>query len=159
MNYEPQEFVGGKWAKNGEIVSKKAKILNEVKPAPGRFLNEDGTAKMQDVAKVSFQGLNEPLNVNLNKATISGLVKAFGKDSTAWMNKVLDVVTEKMRVAGKQVTALYLIAEGYELMNDSERYAKIVRAGDESEQLAPEEEVPVIQQDDEETINLDSVPF
>lgn len=159
MRYESQEFVGGKWAKASELSTiKRAKIINEVKPVPGRFLNDDGSVKMQDVAKVMFEGLKEPLNVNLNKATISGLIKAFGNDSAHWVNKPLSVETEKMRVAGKAVTALYLIPSGFELVNDDEGYAKIQSIGAETEQPAVNEEIPVVQVE-EETPDISQVPF
>lgn len=158
--YNVQDFIGGKWAKASELSGvKRAKITNEVKPTPGKFLNEDGTPKLQDVAKVRFEGSQEPLNVNLNKATISGLVKAFGKDSKQWIDKVLSVETEKMRVAGKTVTALYLIPEGFERVDDSEGYAKIQKIGSETEQQSSDDDIPVVQIDDEKEIRLEDVPF
>jgi hypothetical protein len=61
-----------------------------------------------------IEGGDEPLNVNLNRATINGLVDAFGEDSALWIGHYLTVETEKMRVAGKAVVALYLIPKGYE---------------------------------------------
>lgn len=160
-DYQVEEFVGGKWAKAAELAHvKRAKILSEVKPSPSSFLNEDGTAKMQNVGKVQFEGVSEPLNVNFNKATLNGLVKAFGSKSTEWVGKTLSVETEKMRVAGKAVTALYLIPEGYERVDDSEGYAKIQKIGADVEQPAPAEDIPTIQQDDEkDDVKIEDVPF
>ncbi len=69
------------------------------------------------------------MNVSLNRATINAFVDAFGEDSADWQNHYLRVETEKMRVAGKSVTALYLIPEGYEKMDDENGYAIIVKEG------------------------------
>lgn len=155
------EFIGGKWAKASELGHvKRAKITTEVKPSPSQFKDKDGNAQMQDVGKVQFEGVKEELNVRLNRATISGLVKAFGSDSKLWVGKVLNVVTEKMRVAGKQVTALYLIPSGYELTNDAEGYAKIQKIGVETEQPAPADDIPTIQEgEDVEEFQITDVPF
>ena len=61
---------------------KRAKIVSEATPQPSQFKDEKtGAVKMQDVARVQFEGLNEPLNLNLNRATVGGLIRAFGKDS------------------------------------------------------------------------------
>lgn len=158
--YQVQEFVSGKWAKANELGGvKRAYITNEVKPTQSKFTNEDGTPKMQDVGRIKFDGLDEPLNVNLNRATIGGLVKAFGKDSKNWINQVLSVETEDMRVAGKKVTALYLIPEGFAKVDDENGYAAIVRKVGEGEQPAPDDDIPTINLDDEKEIKLEDVPF
>lgn len=140
-------MVGGKWAKASEIKATKAKIVSETTPQSSTFLNKDGSAKTQDVAKVQFQGDPEPLNVSLNRATINGLVDAFGEDSAGWQGHVLTVETEKMRVAGKAVVALYLIPKGYERVDDENGYAAIVKEG------TTKEELPTVNLEDEE------VPF
>jgi hypothetical protein len=102
---------------------------------PSQFKNKDGSDKVQDVCKVLFQGDSEPLNVSLNRATINGLVDAFGEESADWQNKTLNVETEKVRVAGKSVTALYLIPEGYVKTDDANGYAVIVKS-DQQETIA-----------------------
>jgi hypothetical protein len=164
-DYDVVEVIGGKWAKASELSAvKRAKIVSEVKPSPSQFKDlKTGEVKMQDVGKVQFEGITEPMNVNFNKATINGLVKAFGKKSTEWVNKVVTVETEKMRVAGKAVTALYLIPEGFERVDDSEGYARIQRIGGETEQPAPADDIPLINLDDDgsETggIKIQDVPF
>jgi hypothetical protein len=56
-------------------------------------------------------------------------VDAFGEDSAGWQGHALSVETEKMRVAGKAVVALYLIPEGYERIDDENGYAMIVKEG------------------------------
>ena len=141
--YQKNTTVGGAWAKASELGDvKRAKIVSETAPQSSTFLNKDGSTKTQDVCKVQFEGLQEALNVSLNRATINGLVDAFGEDSKLWQGQHLKVETEKMRVAGKAVTALYLIPEGYNRVDDENGYAVITKEG---------EELP--------SINLDEAPF
>src|SRR5882672_11818840 len=124
--YKENSMVGGKWAKASQIKSGiRAKIISETNPQPSSFLKEDGSAKTQDVCRVQFEGMPEALNVSLNRATINGLVKAFGEESAEWKNHYLTVETEKMRVGGKAVVALYLIPEGFKKTDDENGYAMI----------------------------------
>jgi hypothetical protein len=139
-NYKKQTFVGGKWVKAAEIKpGTKAKIVSETTPQSSTFLDKNGMPKTQDVCKVQFQGQTEALNVNLNRPTLNALVDAFGEDSAAWMNRVLTTDTEKVKVGGKTVHALYLIPEGYEKVDDANGYTVIVKEGtgteDEPEDL------------------------
>lgn len=148
MKYSKQNFVGGAWVKGAELANGvKCQIVSETQPQASKFQNKDGSVKMQDVAKIRFQGLNDVLNINLNRATINGLVDAFGDDSKDWMGKTLTVATEKVQVAGKRVTAVYLLPEGYEVLEDEAGYVIIVNPNKES--------VPV----GEETVNVEDIPF
>lgn len=140
--YQKNVSLGGKWAKGSELVDvNRAKIVSETNPMPSSFQNKDGSVKSQDVCKVQFEGMPEALNVSLNRATINGLVDAFGEDSKDWQGHYLSVETEKVRVAGKSVTALYLIPEGYEKRDDANGYAMIVKEGTD--------ELPIVNVDDE----------
>ena len=126
--YKKQISLGGSWVKSADLkTGMKAKIVSETNPIPSNFQNKDGSVKNQEVCKIKFDGFNDVFNVALNRATINGLVDAFGEDSVNWQNKVLSVETEKMRVSGKAVVALYLIPEGYERIDDSSGYAIIVK--------------------------------
>lgn len=161
--YKKSVSISGGWAKGSEITAKKAKIVSETEASPSSFLNKDGSPKTQDVCKVLFQGNKEPLNLSLNRATINGLVDAFGEDSKNWMNKVLSVETEKVRVAGKAVVALYLIPEGFKKIDDVNGYALIVKdsvsapvsVGTDSQAF---DELPTINVDSN-GINVDDIPF
>lgn len=134
MTKYQKQITQGKWAKASELVGgMRAKIVSETNPSPSSFLNKDGSPKVQDVCKIQFEGLPEPMNVSLNRATINGLVDAFGEDSKVWMGHPLIVETEKMRVAGKAVVALYLIPEGFRRIDDENGYALIIRAGEQDE--------------------------
>jgi len=161
--YKKSSSISGGWAKGSEITAKKAKILSETDAVPSSFVNKDGSPKTQDVCKVIFQGDREPLNLSLNRATINGLVDAFGEDSKNWINKILSVETEKVRVAGKAVVALYLIPEGYKKIDDENGYAMIVkndtktpiRSQDDFDNLVTSEPLSM----DNEEINVDDIPF
>lgn len=127
--------IGGAWAKGSDLTSgMKAKIVSETTHSESKFTNKDGTAKYQDVCKVRFEGKEEPLNVNLNRATIYGLIDAYGDESQAWTGHPLTVHTEKVVVAGKRVTALYLIPEGFEVRETPDGYVEIARKGEKPEQ-------------------------
>lgn len=135
--------MGGKWAKAADLGSvKRAKIVSETNPMPSSFLDKNGQAKTQDVCKVRFEGVEEPLNVSLNRATINGLIDAFGEDSKDWQGHYLAVETEKVKVAGKTVFALYLIPEGYIKTDDSNGYTIIVKEGSAGESQVVPEDVP-----------------
>jgi hypothetical protein len=129
---------GGAWAKAADLKEgQKAKIVDECAPIESQFTDDKGNKKTQDVCKVRFQGMEDALNVSLNRATIKGLVEAFGADSKAWIGNVLTVHTEKVAVAGKRVTALYLVPEGFEVGEDDEGYVQIVRKGQKGDDTAP----------------------
>ena len=65
---------------------------------------------MQDVCKVQIDGYDEPLKVTLNRATINGLVDAFGRDSKDWQGHPLTVEIDKL--PGKKFP-LYLAAGSF----------------------------------------------
>ena len=158
MRYTKQIAIQGSWAKASEIESgTTAKIVSETNPQPSSFLNKDGSVKNQDVAKVLFKGFSEPMNVSLNRTTINGLVDCMGEDSKDWMNKELNVETEKVRVAGKAVVALYLIPENYEKTDDDSGYAVIRKIGEGLPTESKEENIPVINEDEE--IDPKDIPF
>lgn len=130
MKYQKVVSMGGAWVKASEVQSgTKAKIVSETIGQPSQFLNKDGSPKTQDVAKLRIEGATEPLNCSLNRATINALVDAFGEESAAWQGHPLTIETEKVRVAGKSVVALYLVPEGYEKTDDDNGYVIIVKKG------------------------------
>jgi hypothetical protein len=88
-----------------------------------------GEKKYQDVAKVLFSGDTEAKNMSINRASLHGLIDAFGEESADWMNHILTVETEKVRVGGRAVTAVYLIPENYERVDDENGYTVIVKKG------------------------------
>ena len=152
MRYQKSNFVGGSWVKGSEVVSgSKVKIVSETEPQPSKFTNKDGSVKMQDVAKVRFQGADEAKNMNLNRATINGLVDAFGEDSKKWIGQILTAETLKMMVAGKMQTAVYLLPESYELKEDEGGYMIIINPAKETVQVAPSDGL--------DEVNPEDIPF
>jgi|SRR3990167_1428815 len=145
--YQKRSMVTGAWARAEDIKNgSSAEIVSEVHPSPSQFKDKDGNPKVQNVGKVRFENIDDTLNVSLNRATIEGLIDAFGTDSVHWMHQPLRVETEKMRVSGKAVTALYLIPNGYKRADDENGYAVIVKEG---------ESVP----QNKEEVDPDGVPF
>jgi hypothetical protein len=143
MKYQKQQSIGGAWVKGAEVQSgSRCKLMSETVPMQSQFKNEKtGEVKTQDVAKVLFSGDTEEKNISLNRATINGLIDAFGDDSALWQGQVLTAETEKVRVAGKAVTAVYLVADGYERVDDENGYTVIVKKGT---QVGAPEELPSI---------------
>lgn len=154
--YNKNEIMGGSWLKGKEVRSgTKAKLKSEVHPSPSQFKDKDGNIKMQDVGKILLQGESELKNISVNKASISALVDAFGKNSNDWIDKLLTIETLKVSVAGKMVTAVYLVPEGYTLGEDENGYV-IITSGNTEKILTGDDEVDV---SDEEDINPADIPF
>src|SRR3990167_1282715 len=128
MQYTKSSGIGGAWVKASEIVSgTKCKLVSETSPQPSEFGS-------QDVAKIRFQGeQGEPKNVRINKPSLNGLIDAFGTDSKAWIGQMLTANTEKMVVSGKSVTALYLVADGFEVGEDEGGYIIVKKIGKKTE--------------------------
>ena len=150
MRYQ-QTVNTGAFAKKDELINgSSCKIVSETKPQSSSFTNKDGSPKTQDVCKVKFEG-GEAVNVSLNRTTINGLVQAFGEDSMKWQGHSLTVETEKMRVAGKAVIALYLIPEGYKRIDDDNGYAIIVPEDDVNTELdsaRQSDDIPVVESEE-----------
>lgn len=147
----------GAWIKGSDLTGiTKAKIVNEAEPQTSQFKNKDGSPKMQDVCKVRFEGKDEAFNLSLNKTTINGLIEAFGDDSKNWMNKILGVETEKVRVAGKAAVAIYLIPDGYKKIDNDEGFAEIVKIGSE-DIVEKDQNIPIINEDQE--TDASDIPF
>ena len=128
MQYKKREITTGAWLNKSVLAEgMRAKLVSETKPILSNFKDKDGNPQFQDVAKILIEGTAESVNTNLNRATLEGLIDAFGDDSVNWQGKVLTIETEKMRIAGKAVIAMYLIPEGYKRIDDENGYASIVK--------------------------------
>ena len=139
--YQKSNFVGGAWVKGKDIMSgTRCKLVSETNPQSSQFENKDGSPKLQDVAKIRFEGKPDPLNISINRASLNALIDAFGEGSKDWIGKTLTAVTEKVLVGGKRVTALYLLPEGYEAREDENGYMTIVNPNKESIVADPEME-------------------
>lgn len=147
MEFEKTGGVGGAWAKASEIVSGTlVKLITEATVSEGEYGS-------QTVAKARFKGAEEAVNIRINKPTINGLIDAFGKDSKAWIGKVMTAVTEKAIVGGKRVTIMYLVPEGFALKEDDGGYMIVAPAAEgEKPHVRSKEEVV-------EDIDIMAVPF
>jgi hypothetical protein len=131
MKYQKQQAVAGAWVKGAEVKSgTHCKLMSAAERIPSQFRDEKtGEVKYQDVAKVMFSGETETKNISLNRATVNSLVDAFGEDSADWQGHVLTAETEKMKVGGRSVIAVYLVPEEYERVDDENGYTVIVKKG------------------------------
>src|SRR5215471_17232185 len=111
----------GKWTATDQLKDGMlATILDECVRQDSQFKDDEGNAKVENIARVRFQGLAEPMNTRLNWATIYGLIDAFGKESKEWIGKTLRVRLIRALVAGKMRTILYLVPDGFELAENAE---------------------------------------
>lgn len=161
MKYNKSSTTTGAWVDKSKLQNgQRAKIVSETKPQPSNFKDEDGNMQMQDVAKVRFEGMNEIVNVAINKTTLNGLIDAFGDDSAKWQGNYLTCFIEKGRYGGKASYSLYLIPEGYEMQDDESGYAQIVKIGTQpTPTKTSDDEIPVIEEDKGENIDLKDIPF
>ena len=82
MEYTKNVAMSGSWVKGSDITSGvRAKLTSETVRTESQFKNDDGTPKMQDVAKIRFENKTEDMNIALNRATLNGLIDAFGTES------------------------------------------------------------------------------
>ena len=172
--YTKQISIDGSWVKAADLrTGMKAKIITETIPTPSQFKDKNGNQKNQDLCKVKFEGFNDAFNVALNRATVNALIDAFGDDSVNWQNQVLTVETERVRVGGRAVVALYLVPQGYKKIDDENGYAIIVKATKATAKSeVKDSDIPVIdpetdkvnaelagQDPDESSVDLSQIPF
>lgn len=146
---------GGAWLKkdelrNGDII----KLVSEASEIEG----QNGP---QLVAKCRVKGATgDAVNLALNSATRNGLIDAYGDDSKNWVDKMLTVEVEKVLIAGKRGTSLYLVPEGFSIETDAGGYVVITRDGGEPETKSAGEDTrkaPMVEPTDE--INPEDIPF
>jgi hypothetical protein len=141
MKYEKTQPIAGVWVKGSEVQpGTRCKLVSETTHVQSQFTDEKtGEKKYQDVAKVLFSGDTEAKNISINRATLFGLIDAFREESADWMNHILTVETEKVLVGGRRVTAIYLVPENYEKIDDENGYTVIVKKGTK---VGAAEEIP-----------------
>jgi len=124
MLYQKSSGTGGPWLDKSTVYNgQKFAILTEAKPIEEIY---KGETNIRNTVKVKVEGGAEPLNYDLNKPTIAGLIDAFGEDSRAWIGKVLRAHTEKVRVAGRAGIMVILYPEGFKVQDDDNGYAVVV---------------------------------
>ncbi len=164
MEYNERKVVSGKWLDKKTIENgTQCYLVSEVSPQPSQFKDKQGNPQTQDVGKLKVKGLAEPVNISINRTTIDGFIRAFGKESKNWMNKMLTIDVEKNRVGGQQKITLYLIPQGFERVDDENGYATIVKEGSAVEKKEDGGE-PTVQMDDledlgEGEIKPEDLPF
>jgi|ERR1051326_14192 hypothetical protein len=147
---------GGKWTDIAQLKDgMRAKIIDECMRQDSQFKDEEGNAKVENVAKVRYEGMPEAMNTRINWASINALIDAYGKDSKMWIDKVLTVRLIRALVAGKMRSILYFVPEGFELAEDAEGKMEIRKVGGD---VAPEPTSGGIDYPKDD-INPDDIPF
>jgi hypothetical protein len=147
MEYQKSSSgISGDWVKGENLkTGTKAKLMTPAERRESMFKDDKGNVKMQDVAKIRFQGDETTYNIALNRGTIDALIDAYGNRSEDWVGKVLTVHIEPMNVGGRRVRAVYLLPEGFQVGEDENGYIVVQRkpfvATDEPAIEYPAEEV------------------
>ena len=140
MKYLKEMGVSGEWLKASELENgTKLEIVGETKSVSGKFGD-------QDVCKVKTNGAADPKNARVNRTSLNALVDAFGEESIEWIGKKVTAQVEKAIVGGKRVHILYLVPEGYALIDGDDGFMKITKGDDDP---GPKEE----------TIDADKIEF
>jgi hypothetical protein len=147
---------GGKWTDIAQLKDgSRAKIIDECMRQDSQFKDEEGNAKVENVAKVRYEGMPEAMNTRINWTSITALIDAYGKDSKQWIDKVLTVRLIRALVAGKMRSILYFVPEGFELAEDAEGKMEIRKVG----AAAESREVLAATDQPTDDINPDDIPF
>jgi len=109
----------------------------------------EGTYGIQDVFLVKLANKEEG-NVNFNQTTINGLIDAYGKDSIKWVGKEVKVIKIKQNVSGKFKDCYYFAHPDAEFTEDG-----ICMPTD----VKQTEEIPVVEDPEEDDISVKDIPF
>lgn len=127
-----QKSVGGAWLDADKHLKDgvRVKLVSECEKQQSRFKDpKTGEFKMENVAKVRVEGVEDALNARLNWATIYGLIDAFGSESKEWVNKPLTAKLVDAMVGDTMRTIIYLIPEGFELTKNKDKKLVITKMG------------------------------
>jgi hypothetical protein len=144
--YKESTGIKGDWIKASELTNGVLiKLVGEVMPSEGEY-------GKQNIGQCKVKGFDGVKNIRVNNTSINGLVRAFGEDSSKWLDKTLTANIEKAIVAGKRQTILYLVPEGFELA-EVNGYMEILKMGElaakqqvQGQPQADEDDIPVIEE-------------
>lgn len=147
---------GGKWANTDDLRDgMTASIVDECKKEESRFKDKDGNPKVENIAKVQFEGMPEAVNTRINWTTINGLIDAYGKRSEDWIHKTLTVKLVDAMVGDTMRTIMYLVPEGFQLAKTPDRKLVIRTTGVGTTIGGPAAPIEYPKDD----INPDDIPF
>lgn len=122
MKVEISQSLPGEWLKIRDLSSgTQLKIVEEARQEQSNFDNK----KTRWVTQVKVQGEEGVKNININFTSLKALVSAFGDDSSDWVGKVVTARVEQAIVGGKKVHILYLVPEGYDLVEGEDGFMNI----------------------------------
>ena len=143
MQYKKRESIGGKFAKKGvDIKDGQTIMINSGgKQVEGQF----GTQNIFEIKTNAGEFV-----ISVNQTSINSMVDEWGEESENWIGKKVKVHVIKQAVAGKFISVYYVAPEGYEMGENG--FEKV------GGQKSPKDDIPTINAD-EDTINVDEVPF
>ncbi len=117
-----QKTLRGNWIKPAMVnTGDRAVIASEVEGRESRFRDNEGNLQTQFVGMVRIADGKEYL-WRFNRTTLDGLIDAFGNETSVWIGKEVQIIKDKVMVGGRKKDALFLAADGYVLIEDSEGY-------------------------------------
>lgn len=117
----------GSWLNKDKVEEgQRVKLVSECTKKESKFTNPDGTPQVANEVKAQFEGMTEPVNMNLNWTTVYALIEAFGDESKNWMGHTL---TAKIKDATTGVS-IYLVPDGFELARNEDKRWTIRKAED-----------------------------
>lgn len=116
---------------DGDLVT----IANEGQEIPGQYGD-------QFVIKITLED-GEERAMTLNQTSENNLIEAYGEDSIKWVGKKAKVFLEKKKINDKKVIVAYLAAPGWV----KDEFGDFMQEGDQG---AGKDDIPTINQDDEE---------
>ncbi len=132
---------------DGDIVT----IMADVEQGANKF----DADKKQRAVRVNTR--NGERMVSLNQQSINILIEEFGtNEATKWIGKKAKILLKPSIIAGEKVIVLYLVGMNWAL----DEYGSPVKEGQEGNQIAPDDDIPTIQIEDEANeIKIEDVPF
>lgn len=146
--------VAGEWAKKGEDIlnGDVIEILNAGEMVTGEF----GERNVFHINTRNGERL-----LTLNQTSVNNLVDAFGEDSESWVGKKSVCFLVNVMVGGKMVKAIYLAAEGWDMLDDGSFAKRNNTASVQQQGNQPAKEQPegVQTNKDVEEIKIEDIPF
>lgn len=148
MKVSASSGVQGKWLDKKVLqTGQRVKIKTEATEQPSQ------QGGVQLVAKLLVQGQMDALNVGINKPSKNALIKAFGDETSNWIDKELTIHIESTIISGKRGIVMYLIPEGFEVKEDLGGYIVVIPKNQPNSQ--PDSRI----EEADQNLDIDNIPF
>jgi len=145
----------GDYAKKGEDIKDgdTLKVLDA-----GQIVTGDYGDRM--VFKVETR--NGDKNLSFNQKSMNNLIDVFGDDTDKWIGKIVKVWMVKAMVSGKFQNIVYLADSSWLMSDDGTFHAPNGSVNPKiapGEKIAPKDDIPVINDDEDPGVDLKDIPF